>query len=441
MPVPHPPNHTRRPKHAWQPKHACLSGSRSPKRLSTITLVALLGLLLPMALLVRGTALAEHRASTQPSSSPKKHKRTTTTSTALTTTSAVAATTTTTTTAPSATVATTTTAATTVTAATSGLEAGVNWHPLWGSYSDADNYAIVDKLAAAGVRWARIDIGWDNVFPDGRAPTGQWAIDKVDRAVNYASSRGIKILGIWYRTPGWANGNRGVNVPPSNNQDYADSARWAASHWAGRIQAWEVWNEPDPSQTFWLGTQDQYVALLKAGYPGFHAGDPNTLVVLGAPASNDDGWIAGIYSRGGKDSFDVLATHPYQGRADMYPEYPDDGHRWWFTHFPAVKAVMDRYGDGSKPVWFTEFGWSSHPNYGGEQSWQLGVTEQQQADYLVRAFKYAKANWPNVKVMFAYEARNETCCDTQNNNFGLLHRDLTAKPVYSALQAASSTFR
>jgi len=432
------------PKHTRRPKHTRAVGSRSAKRLSIASLIALLTFVLPMVASIGEGSPADRRDGNHPARFPNEPKRTTPTTTAPTSTSAM---TTTSTTAASTTISTTTTLptttaqVTTTTATPSRLEVGVSWHPLWGSYTDADNYAIVDKLAAAGVRWVRIDISWSDIFPTGRAPTGQWAIDKIDRAVNYANAKGIKILGIWWRTPAWANGNRGFSTPPSNNQDYADSAKWAASHWAGRIQAWEIWNEPDPHQSFWLGTQDQYVALLRAAYPGFHAGDPNTTVVLGAPSSNDDRWIAGIYSRGGKDSFDVLATHPYQGRANMYPEYPDDGHRWWFTHFPAVKAVMDRYGDGAKPVWFTEFGWSSHPNNGGEQPWQLGVTEQQQADYLVRAFKYAKANWPNVKVMFAYEARDESCCDTQNNNFGLLYRDLTAKPAYSALRAVSGALR
>jgi polysaccharide biosynthesis protein PslG len=415
------------PKHAKRPRHA-RSRRRTSRWLLIGGLLSLLGLVLHVVLPAGavnvvdrpdGDRLAAKRV--------PKHKHASST-TAFTTTSVRVPTTT----APT-TVAPTTTAPSASTS-TSALEIGINWHAGWASHSDATNRAIADKMAAAGVTWARIDLGWDTIFPDGPSPTGQWYVDKIDRAVDYANSKGIKILGIWYRTPGWANGGRGYNYPPTNVYDYARSAQWAASHWKGRIQAWEVWNEPDPSQSFWEGSQDQYVALLKAGYPAFHQGDPNTIVVLGGPSSNDDVWLDGLYSRGGKGSFDVLATHPYQGKGDAPPEHPDDGHRWWFTHLPAVRNVMLRYGDGAKRIWFTEFGWSTHPNMGGEEPWQLGVTEQQQADYLLRAIKYTKTNYPYVTNMIWYQARDEQQFDIQSNHLGLLREDLSNKPAYSALR-------
>jgi hypothetical protein len=127
----------------------------------------------------------------------------------------------------------------------------------------------------------------------------------------------------------------------------------------------------------------QYVSLLRAAYPGFKAGDPAAKVILGGPASNDDGWIGQVYSLGGKDSFDVLSTHPYQGVADAPPEHPDDGDRWWFTHLPAVRNVMIANGDGAKPVWFTEFGWSNHTN-GPNVDFHIHPSER---DQLARAHR------------------------------------------------------
>jgi len=113
----------------------------------------------------------------------------------------------------------------------------------------------------------------------------------VDFCVNAAHQRGINVLMTLWMTPAWANGGRGNLVPPTNPADYADFARWAAEYWKGRVNAWEVWNEPDPNQTYWQGTVSQYVDLLKAAYPKFKAGDPNAPVVLGGPSSNDDAWI------------------------------------------------------------------------------------------------------------------------------------------------------
>ena len=318
--------------------------------------------------------------------------------------------------------------------------AGVTFHCTWGSYTDADRTAVLDKLATAKVEWVRIDMGWSSIEYTGPVtsldPASQWYTKRMDFCVNQAKQRGLKVLVVLSRTPSWANNitPEDVAVPPTNPLTYATFANKAASYFKGRVNAWEVWNEADPNQSFWKGTVAQYVDLLKAAYPQLKSGDPNTKVVLAGPSTNDDAWIGQVYSFGAKNYFDVLATHPYQGLANQPPEYPDDGHTWWFTHLPAVLRVMQQYSDGSKEVWFTEFGWSSHLNSAGQPNWQLGVTPDQQGDYLVRSFKYAQANYPNVTTLFWYNDRNRNDADIQNNNYGLLNADLTEKPAYTYLK-------
>jgi polysaccharide biosynthesis protein PslG len=318
----------------------------------------------------------------------------------------------------------------------SGSGVGVQFHAMWSDYTDAQRLAVLDKLAAAHLSWVRIDMAWAGFEDRCRGCYNEWYLDMANFTVDAARARGMQVLVMLWRTPGWANGNKGAQRPPDDPGDYGRFAGWLASKMKGRVAAYEIWNEPDPSQSFFLGTQDQYVALLKAAYPAIHAADPATRVVLGGPSSNDDAWIEGIYARGGKGYFDVLATHPYQGKSDAPPEHPDDGSRWWFTHLPAVRDVMLKHGDSAKPIWFTEFGWSSHPNTGGESNWELGVSLQQQADYTIRAIKYARANFPYVTTMILYNDRNRDSGDVQLDGYGILYRDLSAKPVYTALRSA-----
>lgn len=321
------------------------------------------------------------------------------------------------------------------TSAVAGPAAGVNFHCMWEFYTDADRRAVLDEMAAAHIRWVRIDVSWAGIEWRHKGDWQTWYANRVDYCVNQAVARGLKVLLILYLTPPWANGGAGDHHPPNDARDYGDFAKRAAAYWKGRVSAWEVWNEPDPYQSFWLGTVNRYVELLKAGYAGFHAGDPSTQVVLGAPTYNNDAWIRQIYALGGKNFFDVLATHPYQGLADAPPDHPNDGNIWWFTHFPAVLNVMRQYGDGNKPVWFTEFGWSAHANRPGIANWQRGVTPDQQADYAVRAFQYARANYPNVKAMFWYKERAQPGGkDLHEEGYALLNPNLTPRPVYSALQ-------
>ncbi|MDP9342250.1 MAG: cellulase family glycosylhydrolase [Actinomycetota bacterium] len=312
---------------------------------------------------------------------------------------------------------------------------GVNFHGAWSDYTDQQRTDVADKLAAAHVGWVRIDIGWSALEEYCRGCYSQWYVDDVDAAVNAAVAKGLKVLAVLWWTPTWANGGAGLSTPPTNTADYADAAKWAAQHWAGRVSAWEVWNEPNESY-FWNGTAGQYVGLLKAAYPAFKAGDPKAQVVLGGTAYNDTTWLQSMYKAGGKRYFDVLATHPYQGQADLPPETPDtDGTDiWLMSHVAAVHALMEKMRDGAKPIWFTEFGWSAHPNSGTEQPWNLGVTAAQQADYLTRAIAYVGQNFPYVKNVFWYNDRDTDEGSPQQDNFGLLTHSLDTTTAYTALQ-------
>jgi hypothetical protein len=92
-------------------------------------------------------------------------------------------------------------------------------------------------------------------------------------------------------------------------------------------------------------------------------------------------------------------------------------------------------GDGAKPLWFTEFGWSAHTNWTGIPNWERGVTPQQQGDYLVRAHQYATANWPYVGAMFWYkELAYPGGTDVHEEGFALLDSNLGERPVYTALK-------
>ena len=57
--------------------------------------------------------------------------------------------------------------------------------------------------------------------------------------------------------------------PPSNLQDYADFVSALATRYRGRIQIYQVWNEPNLARE-WAGnppSPQQYTQLLKIAYP------------------------------------------------------------------------------------------------------------------------------------------------------------------------------
>jgi hypothetical protein len=310
---------------------------------------------------------------------------------------------------------------------------GAHFHALWSDYTDDERRVVLDKLAAAGVRWIAIDVGWAAVESvPGRL--SQWQINRLSRAVNLARARGLKVEVMLWRTPSWANGGLSPEVAPLSADGFGRFAGMLAARFKGRVSAWQIWAEPNSPHAF-TGSADDYVELLRASYPRIKAADPKALVVLGAPSLNDVSWLEGVYAAGASPYFDVMATNPYLVPADAPPETPDDGTPGSISAVARVKQLMDAQGDGDKPVWFTEYGWSAHVNTGIEEAAKRGVTPEQQADYLVRSVRYVAERYPYVKTMIWYASRDTVTGDTHNDSFGLLTHGLSEKPAYRALKA------
>ena len=319
----------------------------------------------------------------------------------------------------------------------SGPAFGVQFHGMWSKYSAAQRTDVLTKLKAAGTQWIRLDLGWAMLQPSGAGSFDMgWGVPFTDSVVDEIHADGFKLLVTFWRTPGWANGGAGETTLPTHPGDYANAIKWAAARYAGKVNAWEVWNEPNEPYSMTGTDPAAYATLLRAAYPAVHAGDPTAQVVFGGPSENDAPWIARAYAAGIHGSFDVMSTHPYMGPSNAAPETADDGTIYKLTHVAAVHNLMTQYGDGDKPIWFTEFGWTSHANTSGMANWELGVTPQVQGDYLVRTLKLLKASYPYVTNAFWYEASDQHTGTTANiDNYGLLTSAFVPKPAYDAVAA------
>ena len=315
---------------------------------------------------------------------------------------------------------------------------GATFHGTWGDYTDPERAELLDKLSASGVQWVRVGVPWAMLQP--RKPTAtnpgysmNWGVPRVDSVIDMAHARGLEVSVTLNGTPNWANGGQGPEVLPTDPADYARVARWAASRYHGKVQSWEVYNEPNLDK-YLVATPAAYTKVLCASYPAFHEGSAGTKVIFGGTAGNDWKWIRDAYQAKAKGCFDVMATHPYQGesRPPTYPA-PDD-RRWWTHNIRLVRDVMTSYGDGSKPVWFTEFGWSTKENTEGTPPSELGVTHQEQAEYLVDFLNITADRYPYVQRANWYTSRDERTGDLKSDNFGLFTLGLEPKPSALALR-------
>jgi len=323
------------------------------------------------------------------------------------------------------------------TTAISSTPVGVQFHGMWSMYSDTQRAYVLDKLQAAGVTSVRLDVSWAMLQPAAGTSYDAWGTDFVDRVIGMANARGIKPLVTLWLTPAWANRARGERVLPDNPADYARVAKWSAQRWRGKVAGWEVWNEQN-SPDFLVGADPvAYTKLLRTAYPAFKAGDSATPVVFGGLQYNDTDWLTRAYKAGARGSFDIMATHPYQGMADLAPAATDDGTMWRLTHAAAVHKLMVAWGDGSKPIWFTEFGWSTHSTAAGAPNWERGVSEATQATYLTQTATLVRQQMPYVTRMYWYNERDLSTGGIQDSNYGLLRRNLSAKPALGALAAVN----
>jgi polysaccharide biosynthesis protein PslG len=315
---------------------------------------------------------------------------------------------------------------------------GTMFHGMWQFYSDADRAAVLDKMAATGMKSVRLDVSWAMVQPKNGTSYDAWGVGFVDNVINMINARGMKPLVLLWMTPGWANGNKGDHTLPINPGDYARVAKWAAARYNNKVIGWEVWNEQNSTDFLDGADPVAYTKLLKAAYPAFHAGSASTPVIFGGVQYNDTEWIRRAYDAGAKGSFDVMAVHPYMGIANQSPTVADDGTIWTLNHVRTVRDLMVARGDGGKKIWFTELGWSTHANAPGTPGWALGVSEATQAKYLTQTVQHVRTDMPYVQRIYWYNEKDLPWGSQQVMNYGLLHADNSPKPAMAAMAALNT---
>jgi glycosyl hydrolase family 39 (putative alpha-L-iduronidase) len=290
-----------------------------------------------------------------------------------------------------------------------------------------------------GVGWVRMFLSWKTFEPSrGHIDQGEMSWLESELA---GLPAGTKTVIVVVDTPQWASGSSNQLDPPSDAGDYGHFVGAMAKRLAGRVAAWEIWNEED-APLWWPSGPDPaaYTAILKASHRAIKQADPKAKVVLGGLTGNDYEYLEELYAHGAEGSFDAVAVHtdtacnvvsPYtilrNGRTDRRIN------RWSFLGYRTVHEVMQAHGDGS-PIWMTELGWStdSHICASGAHAGQKpgGVSPLDSATYLLQAY-HCLAQDSYVRVGIVYGLEEEPFAT--HGGFGLLDTNLTPKPAYGAL--------
>jgi hypothetical protein len=117
-------------------------------------------------------------------------------------------------------------------------------------------------------------------------------------------------------------------------------------------------------------------------------------------------FIQGMYDAGARPYFDVLSDHPYGFVAPPEQDPVSGPSGLVFRRVERHHDYMVANGDGAKKIWATELGWGIDPRTEGmpcnPPDWYFIFNQQQQADYLVRAYQWARSYWPWMGAMFTW---------------------------------------
>ena len=328
-------------------------------------------------------------------------------------------------------------------------------------------YGLSDKLVAQTIGWLKdLKVGWVRLplyWNEIETIKGQRNWQQVDPAINILHQAGIRILLNAIHCPAWAALNPQRPGMPRLDTDFADFMSDAASRYKGKVEAYEIWNEPNLEREAGKPVQaGPFVELLKAGYIAVKKADPAALVVTGGltptGVNNPDFAVDDVlflkqfyaYHNGEvKNYYDVLGAHPgnSQNPPDtLWPDQPGPGPGWrdhpsfYFRRVEQLRQVMLDNGEDAKQIWFTEFGWASNPHPASGFGFAAQVSEEQQGQYLARALAKGSTEYHKwVGQMFIFQlnmALPEFTPDPNDERiaWGLIRRDGSKRPAYFAIQ-------
>jgi hypothetical protein len=332
-------------------------------------------------------------------------------------------------------------------------------------YYEHGNRPFLPLAYSAGARYDRVDFRWDAIDANGYEGHETLVDDDLAAGIEVtailmatpyrfrAASCDPRSLGreviVGERPPGWyepepidgeekalAGSDPGA-CPAAGLYNPWSPANFNGNHWAqfvyqtvsyfrGRVQYWEMWNEPDWA-FFWLGSEADYAQLLKVGYKATKAACPECTVLFGGlhfwadqgyfervlDILNDDPWAAA-----NNYFFDVLSVHMYSRSSAAY-EVLD-----------YMRQRMQAYVP-DHPIWLTETGVQVHDGVNPGPQMEYSATEAEAAAYVLQS--YANAIAAGVERYYWFRMHDDVM-----PGFGLAYDPASLRETYVAYQVATS---
>lgn len=301
-----------------------------------------------------------------------------------------------------------------------------------------DRLDAMDAYVGAKKPMLRLDLDWWKVQDCATCPPDFAHLRPI---VDAAHERGMPVLLILAYSPPWATGGRGDKFFPADDAAWRRIVDATVAEFKGKVQAYEVWNEPNLTAMGNYGDGSvgarrlRYWQLTRIAYERVHAGCADCTVLAGASAVGDQisasrndnesaQWLQWAYANGYGTSFDAVAHHPYPAwNSGLGPSRRECTTRWWNMFGPpdakcgelaAVRDVMVRNGDSAKKIWGTEFG---YPSAGDGITKLAAATVRDHLEEGIRMWRALDYTGP----LFLYSFRDTVACtgNSPECHFGL----------------------
>ena len=200
---------------------------------------------------------------------------------------------------------------------------------------------IARQMGAGWIRMHDVDfcLSWDETEPE--KDKWVWADEKID----LAKKNNLEVLGVLGRTPGWILSKdksgkpaRGGWIYPPDLEAWATYVENVTRHYKGKIDIWEIWNEP---YSFGVYYGDKYAPLAKAAYAAAKRGNPGCRILGFCTHAGAKEFNMAALAGGTMEACDWISYHCYtKDGTDAYER---------------GNAVREALGlTDNKTIWMTE---------------------------------------------------------------------------------------
>jgi len=283
-----------------------------------------------------------------------------------------------------------------------------------GATKTSKEYRLLDEM---GVNWILRTFYWNDIERE----KGVFDFSGYDEYVEIALRENKKIIAVLAYETSWlhSDGRHKNQILPNEIPLFLNYVEKTVSHYMGKIDAWEIWNEPNV--IFWRGPRRDFFDLSKQTAIKIRETDSNAYILGGAFWRAPRGFIKAMHKAGCFDNLDAVAFHPYAinpgGSMKVYDKFLD------------VLSEINYSG----PIWVTEAGYPTAGWY------PTKVSLKEFPSYVVKTITGAASRGPKVLLwyqLFDFYSLEETPFFKFDSEkyFGLIYPDYQKKNAAFAFE-------